>query len=174
MDRKKKEKYAQRPAVKMNEWKSAGQAEHESRQGRALESIYTDAKGFQSGVLTRGGQSTVGWDPTRKLWSASKYCLSIRQTPCRQKVEAMTLKCFNKQYCVMKSQYKQLSMLKLKEMTNTKLLSWLRVSGVCKHFVKQFQNYWLRGSEHFFVISVISGDAWSNLITEQTVIVNDI
>ena len=99
--------------IKMNEWKSAGQAKHEGSQDRASES-----------------QSTYGWDPPRKLWPASKHCLSIRQTPCRQKVEAMTLKCFNKQYCVMKSQYKQISMLKLKKMSNTKLLSWLRVFGV--------------------------------------------
>ena len=93
----------------------------------------------------------------------------------RQKVRATTLKCFNKQYCVMKSQYKQISILKLKEMSDKKLLSWLRVVGSLVQFAKRFKNYQMRGSEKFCHLSHIGGRLVKfNPKKKKNVIVNDI
>ena len=75
----------------------------------------------------------------------------------------------------MKSQYKQISILKLKEMSDKKLLSWLRVVGSLKQFAKRFKNYWMRGSETFCHLSHIGGRLVKfNPKKKKNVIVNDI
>ena len=84
----------------------------------------------------------------------------------RQKVRATTLKCFNKQYCVMKSQYKQISILKLKEMSD-KIYSADWGLYVASSNLRSDSKIIKWEEVKLFVISVTSGDAWLNLIRRR-------